>query len=1104
MTTEVRQWLETLGMSRYADAFEANDVTADLLPRLSDQVLKDIGVASAGHRLRILGAMSRPAVLAGGSPYGELKGKAKPESSSPNDGERRQATILVADISGYTALCGRLDAEQVQAMLSQFYDVTDRIIANYGGQVIDHAGDATLASFGAPVAYGNDSERATRAAIDMHEKAAAITDPTGLALTLHVGVASGEVVAATIVAGAHPKYAITGDAVNLAARLNAVAQAGQTLISDAVWRSVSRTFDAQPLGDVPIKGFDKPVSLWRVTGLRSAGAERSSFIGRQIELRQLLGVLDGVIENGTGLALCVRGDAGIGKSRLVEELRQQARSRGFACHTGLVLDFGVGKGQDAICAIVKNVLEVDIRGDESALCTAVQAALASGLINSDQLMLINDLLELPQSPEQHAAFEAMDHKTRMRRMGELLVGILQQSALQCPQLLVVEDIHWASSDLLPYLAMLTRAAAGSRMVLMMTSRFDGDPLDKSWRASTHGSPLMTVDLGPLRPEESRLLAAGLTGSSNRLALECIARAEGNPLFLEQLLRNAAESEATNLPASIQSLVLARMDRLPQRDKAALQAASVIGKRFAIYALRSLTGDRDFRCDELIASDLVRPEGSVFVFAHALIQEGVYSSLLNARKRELHLRAADWFGEQEPILRAEHLDRASDPAAAQAYLVAAGAQAGKFRHESALRLADRGIELALEDSVHCSLLLMRGDLLREAGRSSDSLAAFQRSLKIAADESQRVHAWMGIVAGHRVTSDIPAAMAALDEAQLIAERLVSAGQRSRIHHVRGNLYFARGDGVACRKEHEAALQHAQQAGDSECEAQALSGLGDAQYLLGRLATGLDYFLRCVALCERAGLAKVEIPNRCMVGHCLYYVNRMEESVAQIRLSLEEARRIGQAQSEIFALESLGFLLAGRGDYEAAETAVLCGIPIARTAGARRYLAMMLYALAQVRLSEGSREEARAHLDEALALAHQTGMAFAGPMILSGIAGTEHDPTLVKLALEQGEAVLSEFCMSHCYLHFYRNAIDVSLQSRSWDEVLRYAARLEDYVSAEPLPWATLVIERARGLAAAGAGQHSDALRGDLQRIRKEIERVGIRSALAGIDSALMAM
>jgi predicted ATPase len=196
-----------------------------------------------------------------------------------------------------------------------------------------------------------------------------------------------------------------------------------------------------------------------------------------------------------------------------------------------------------------------------------------------------------------------------------------------------------------------------------------------------------------------------------------------------------------------------MDRLRQHDKAALQAASVIGKRFGIDALRALVDDPGYACDSLIDADLVRPEGPEYVFAHALIQEGVYSSLLHARKRELHGRAANWFGEREPILRAEHLDRAADPAAAEAYLAAASAQTKRFRHEAALRLAERGLEIALADAVRCSLLLLRGDLLREAGRSSDSLAAFQSALGLASDDSQRCEAWMGIVAGHRVTTDI---------------------------------------------------------------------------------------------------------------------------------------------------------------------------------------------------------------------------------------------------------------------------------------------------------------------------------------------------------------
>ena len=1025
------------------------------------------------------------------------------ETAPAGQGERRQATALVADISGYTALCARLDAEQVQGLLGRFYDVTDRIIASYGGHVIDHAGDATLAVFGAPVAHDNDSERAALAAVDMHTQAAAIVDPSAGNLSLHIGIASGEVVAATIASGAQPKYVVTGEAVNLAARLNGLAQSGQTIISDAVWRSIARVFDAQTLGEVSVKGFDKPLAVWKVAGPRRARIKRRSLIGRQIELRQLLGVLDAVEETRSGLAVCVRGEAGIGKSRLVEELRSRAQIRGFACHTGWVLDFGLGKGQDAIPALVKDMLEVGIQADETALRGAVQRALAGGLISPDQQMFINDLLELPQPAELRGAFDAMDNATRAQRMGEMIIGLFQGCALTRPRLIIVEDIHWAAASLLRYLALLTRSVVDSRMVLIMTTRFEGDPLDSTWRASTHGSPLTTIDLGPLRAEEAKLLVAGLMETSNPLALECIERAEGNPLFLEQLLRSAVESKAASLPASIQSLVLARMDRLGPRDKIALQSASVLGKRFTLGAVCALIDDPDYHCDGLVAGDLVRLEGVDYVFAHALIQEGVYSSLLNTTKRELHRRAAQWFGEQEPILRAQHLDRASDPKAAQAYLAAAEDQMGKFRHESALRLAERGTELAREDTVRCELWLTRGDLLREAGRSSDSLAAFESARACATDDEQRCHAWMGIVAAHRVTADIPAATAALDQAQRIAQRVSSVAVRSRIHHVRGNLLFAAGRADECRGEHEQALHYAQEAGDLECEAQALSGLGDAQYIQARMLSGLEYFRRCITLCERAGLVKLEIPNRCMMAHCGYYANRLDESVAHIRRAAEEARRIGHAYGEIFAQESLGMLLASSGHYDEAVEAVNQVMPLARQADARRYLTVLLCSLAIAKLSRSEAGEARAHLDEALALTEQTGNSFYGAVVWSGIARTAKDYAQARRALDQGEALLREPCVSHCHLHFYRDAIDVSLDARAWDAALRYASALETYVSGEPLPWASLLIERGRALVAVGSGRATGAVFDQLLRIRAEIERARMINALPGLDRALKA-
>src|SRR5262249_39527972 len=203
------------------------------------------------------------------------------------------------------------------------------------------------------------------------------------------------------------------------------------------------------------------------------------------------------------------------------------------------------------------------------------------------------------------------------------------------------------------------------------------PLDQAWRATTEGCPLMSIDLAPLRKKEALALAGAFIDATNQFALDCVERAEGNPLFLEQLLRDAKERGKEEVPASIQSIVLARMDRLPHTDKRALQAASVIGQRFALDTLQYLIDDIDYRCDELVAHCLVRPDGGHFLFAHALIQEGVYSSLLRAKKQELHLRASQWFTDRDSTLRAQHLDRAGDPSAARTYIEASGAQAQAY-------------------------------------------------------------------------------------------------------------------------------------------------------------------------------------------------------------------------------------------------------------------------------------------------------------------------------------------------------------------------------------------------------------------------------------------
>jgi hypothetical protein len=242
----------------------------------------------------------------------------------------------------------------------------------------------------------------------------------------------------------------------------------------------------------------------------------------------------------------------------------------------------------------------------------------------------------------------------------------------------------------------------------MTSRVEGDPLDLAWRASCRGTPFETIDLGPLRHDEALSLAGSFIDATQRVALACIERAAGNPLFLEQLLRSAEEGREDAVPASVQSLVLARMDRLAPRDRQAFQAAAVIGQRFALALLRRLIGASDYACDGLVGN------AEDYLFAHALIQEGAYASLLRSRRRELHLQAAEWFADRDLTLHAQHLDRAEDDRAPQAYLQAALAQRGVHDPDAALRLATRGLAIARTDADRHALICLKGDLERDLG------------------------------------------------------------------------------------------------------------------------------------------------------------------------------------------------------------------------------------------------------------------------------------------------------------------------------------------------------------------------------------------------------
>ena len=1080
MTGDIRAWLEQLGLSAHIEAFLENGVDQALLPELTNDDLKDLGVSRLADRKRLLSAI---AALRGdgGSALTDEPAPGAAPSAGPLDAERRQVSILFADISGYTRLSSELDAEQIHAMLGHFFDRADAIVRDHGGTVDKHVGDSVMAVFGAPISHSDDPARAVRAALAIHEAMPDVSDKAGQDIQVHIGIASGQVVASGIGGDAH--YTVTGESVNLASRLTDAAAAGETLMSEAVQQAVADLVASSARGDLAVKGIDGKVRAFALQGLQTDPAAHSErpFVGRRAELQLVAGALTACAETGEGQTIYVRGEAGIGKTRLREEYEGLAKARGFACHRALVLDFGVGKGQDAIRTLVRGFLAVPSGGGKEVRAGAARQALGEGLLESEQAIFLNDLLDLPQPTELRSLYDAMDNGKRNQGKRETVAALVRGLGTRQPLLLVVEDVHWASEIILDYLAEINRTVADQQAILVMTSRIEGDPLDQAWRAMAGETPMTTVDLKPLRRDDALTLAAEFFDTTAQFAESCVERADGNPLFLEQLLRSAQAAGEEQVPGSVQSIVQSRMDALEPLDKHALQAASVLGQRFSLDILRHLIDSPRYTGSDLVERYLVKPEGNQFLFAHALVQEGVYASLLATRRAELHRAAAAWYREQDPILRAEHLDRAADPSAAAAYLEAARAETARLRFGATLSLTERGIALAQDLDTQCDLMSLRGDTLLDTGATEESIAAHQASFDTAADDARRCRAWIGMAAGLRVADRQEPALELLDNAEAVAVSLDLSAERAQIHYLRGNLFFPLGNIDGCLEQHQKSLKFARRAGAREGEALALGGLGDAYYLRGHMRSACEQFRACVALCRDNGYGRVEVANRHMVGWSRILLMEFSDALNDALEAAELAAKVSHHRAELLSLMLAGFVYMELENFSDAQDYLERGLDLAKTISASNFEAQSLRELSRLSAARGDKSEARDYALQAVNVVRTVGMTFIGPSVLADWAALAEDMDERRSALAEAEQILDAGAVAHNHFWFARSAIDVALANGDWDEAERFAARLEAYTREQPLDWPDFMIARGRALAAWGRGERSDALTAEVSRL-----------------------
>ncbi|EWG97883.1 ATP-binding protein [Halomonas sp. BC04] len=448
---------------------------------------------------------------------------------------------------------------------------------------------------------------------------------------------------------------------------------------------------------------------------------RFELVGRRLQLGQLQAILESTRAYQAGNLIYIRGVAGIGKTRLSAEFAEMAAAHADH-HQAEVLDFGTRADEGPLMQLTRSLLQTSNEALNEALDDTINegigeayllARLSALRLPVDHAMLLRPLLGLAQPEDAQRLYAAMTPATRSQRLIQALRDILLARSIHRPQLLVVEDLHWADEALLGTLSGLLQETLEAPVIWLFTSRLEQDPLETRLRPQLPELPLTLIELPPLRPQEAEALVASFGTVPAEHAARCVSQAQGNPLFLTQLLLFHPHR---SLPASLANLVQSKLDQLTDLDRRAMCIAAVMGQRFSLALLQEVLGQADYRPELPQRYSLVRPleEGS-YRFVHDLILQGIYEGIPKIQRDRLHLRLAELYGEAEPGLRARHLHRARSLEAPKAFLQAVAAEMARYRHEEALALLKQcwSIDYAPKDEYR--LVLLQGQVAMATGR-----------------------------------------------------------------------------------------------------------------------------------------------------------------------------------------------------------------------------------------------------------------------------------------------------------------------------------------------------------------------------------------------------
>jgi DNA-binding SARP family transcriptional activator/predicted negative regulator of RcsB-dependent stress response len=960
----------------------------------------------------------------------------EPEVAAPAGDDRmlRNGVVLTARLIGLADYRRSLDPETARELTQRLQESFDARVADYGGVADRLSGDRVHAVFGLDRLSGHEPHRALCTARALHQAFADSRLPLpGIA----IGVAQGPLLPDR----PNGPFPLAGHPMLEAESLAVQAAAGETLLAEDLRRALH--------------------------------PRAAPFAGRHAELSLTVSLFERTSAARRGRTILIRGEAGIGKTRLLEALADAVEAKGAGCHRVQVLDFGQIKARRPLAALFSSLLGIAPEATPEEKRSAVAAAIESGRLHPDDILHASGLAGAPLSADQ-ASIErnvdpqALEHEriAAVRR----LIEVICQSA---PLLLIIEDLHYAGGEEAARLGELAAAVATQPALLVLSTRPEEDPIDAAWRARARGCPLTTLDLAPLTDDEARELAASYPKLSEALVADCIARAQGHPLFLDQLLR-AADAGERALPATVQALVLSRMERLERAERQTLIAASVLGLRFPREALAAMQGAAAQSLDSLVDAGLLALEGGEIAFVHALMREAVYGSLLKSNRRELHALAAAWYAGRDAGLRAGHLAEAGDSGAARACLDAAAAEADSLRLDRALEFAQKACQIAREPADFSLARCLLGELQTRTGHTHDAIATLREVIDLRPDALTEARARIGLANALRIVDRYDEALAALERAESVLAGVDRPEILARIWTLRGNIHFPRGKLDDCLAAHERALGFAREAKSAVDEARALGGLGDARYQRGHMKSARDHFANCVAQAGKHGAVGLALSHAPMLAITRAYCGEIRLARVDLESAVAAARRVGDPRSELIGRLAGSTLALFSGEHEQVQLNCERGLVLARQLGARRFEAELLAQMGHVLGDQGGGADAQVLLHQASTLSLEVAPTYCGPWCLGVQALFTPNLERAKEMLAQGEVLLASGCVSHNYLEFHRLAMEFHLRHGEYREMRRHAAALTDYTREEPLPWSELVVRRGEWL----ADQAEDAARADL--------------------------